>query len=123
MQALAARQAAFCSSGSVGRRPAARSRRAVAVRADVGFCRDKVSQPQDLRGQIEGTSIVVFLGVDGQQVPVECPKVRQGRRGAVGPARLPERLWARLGRQAGALRDLSCCPQSAGCAAAGFGST
>ncbi|PRW57228.1 chloroplast precursor [Chlorella sorokiniana] len=74
MQALAARQAAFCSSGSAGRRPAARSRRAVTVRADVGFCRDKISQPQDLRGQIEGTSVVVFLGADGQEVPVECPK-------------------------------------------------
>lgn len=91
MQALAARQAGFCSS-SAGRRPAARGRAALTVRADVGFCRDKVSQPQDLRDQIEGTSIVVFLGVDGQQVPVECPKVRGG-----GGA-----LWRERRRGAGA---------------------
>ncbi len=77
MQALAARQAAFCSSSSsAGRRPAARSRRAVTVRADVGFCRDKISERQDLTDQIEGTSVVVFLGADGAEVPVECPKVR-----------------------------------------------
>ncbi len=62
------------------------------VRADVGFCRDKISDRKDLSDQIEGTSKVVFLGANGAEVEVECPKVgvqvsgsRPGYRGGQHP--------------------------------------
>lgn len=82
MQALSARQAAFSSPAATAgnRRPQRQRQRqrrqslAVQASADVGFCRDKISERRDMLGEIEGTSTVIFLGVDGQEVAVECPK-------------------------------------------------
>ncbi|KAL4451918.1 hypothetical protein ABPG75_007580 [Micractinium tetrahymenae] len=56
------------------RQQAAARRGGLVVRADVGFCRDKISEPKDMRGKIEGTSTIVFLGANGEEIPVECPK-------------------------------------------------
>jgi hypothetical protein len=78
--ALAASPAAACSKPQRRQQQGQRRRRgdAQVARADVGFCRDKISDRKDLTGEIEGTAKVVFLGADGAEVEVECPKVRLG---------------------------------------------
>lgn len=73
MQTLSV-QAAFGAAAPPRRQAAAARRSSVAVRADVGFCRDKISEPKDMKGLIEGTSTIVFLGANGEEIPVECPK-------------------------------------------------
>ncbi|KAL4420239.1 hypothetical protein ABPG77_011063 [Micractinium sp. CCAP 211/92] len=74
MQALSV-QAAFGAAAAPRQRQAAAARRSrLVVRADVGFCRDKISEPKDMKGLIEGTSTIVFLGANGEEIPVECPK-------------------------------------------------
>lgn len=78
MQTLSV-QAAFGAAAPPRRQAAAARRSSVAVRADVGFCRDKISEPKDMKGLIEGTSTIVFLGANGEEIPVECPKVRERR--------------------------------------------
>lgn len=52
-----------------------RRQRGSAARASVGSCRDKISERRDMIGEIEGTSKIVFLGAEGTEVEVECPKV------------------------------------------------
>lgn len=82
MQALSSPRVAFTSAAAARpaqRRQAAAAARqqrrgAVVVRADVGFCRDMISERRDLTDQIEGTSTIIFLGADGAEVSVECPK-------------------------------------------------
>ena len=44
------------------------------MRADDGFCRDKIGTPTGPASAAEGTATVVFLGAGGQAVEVECPK-------------------------------------------------
>jgi hypothetical protein len=80
MQTLSTRlltAAHAAASSGTPRRQRQQRRSTLAVRAstDVGFCRDKISERKDMLGEIEGTSTVVFLGVDGAEVPVEVPKV------------------------------------------------
>lgn len=52
---------------------ALRRHRSVIVRADEGFCRDKVSSPAG-SVTVDGTSKITFLGAGGQSVTVECSK-------------------------------------------------
>lgn len=47
------------------------------VRADDGFCRDKINEPKARVGVIEGTSTVVFVGAGGEQIEVQAAKVSQ----------------------------------------------
>lgn len=93
MQALSLQQSAF--TGAAAPRAAARRQQrqqqqrrggSLVVRADVGFCRDKISDRRDMMDEIEGTSTVIFLGANGEEIPVECPKVRPQLRGASGQA-------------------------------------
>jgi hypothetical protein len=100
MQALTARPAAaFCSPATAAaQRPRRQQQRGggVVVRADLGSCRDKISERRDMSGEIEGTSTVIFLGADGNEVPVECPKVGCG--------------WRRLRERAQQWRSRHSCP-------------
>lgn len=84
MQAISARPATFSAGAppAAGGRPQRRRQQqrgaGLVAHADVGFCRDKVSERTDKMDEIEGTATVVFLGVNGTEVEVECPKVRRG---------------------------------------------
>lgn len=75
LSAQAAFGAAAASRRQQRRQGAAARRGGLVVRADVGFCRDKISEPKDMKGLIDGTSTIVFLGANGEEIPVECPKV------------------------------------------------
>jgi hypothetical protein len=48
----------------------------VVVRADDGFCRDKINLGTPAQVLVDGTATIVFLGAKGQAVEVQCPKVR-----------------------------------------------
>lgn len=59
--------------GRVNRQARARN---VQVRADDGFCRDKIAFPVEKAEGVEGESTLVFLGANGQKVEVQAQKVR-----------------------------------------------
>lgn len=46
----------------------------VVVRAEDGFCRDKVATPIERADGVEGESTLVFLGANGQMVEVQAQK-------------------------------------------------
>lgn len=78
MYALTARPAAAGNRATAAaQRPRRRQRQrngVVPALAALGSCKDKISERRDRSDEIEGTSTVVFLGADGNEVAVECPK-------------------------------------------------
>lgn len=47
----------------------------IRVRAEDGFCRDKIAFPTTKTEGIEGESTLVFLGAKGEEVEVQAAKV------------------------------------------------
>lgn len=47
----------------------------IRVRAEDGFCRDKIAFPTTKVEGVEGESTLVFLGANGQEVEVQAAKV------------------------------------------------
>lgn len=47
----------------------------IRVRAEDGFCRDKIAFPTTKAEGVEGESTLVFLGAKGQEVEVQAAKV------------------------------------------------
>ncbi len=68
----ASRRSSRCAAG----RPGRSALRVRAAAAD-DLCRDKVSSPQDLKGESSTRCVVNFKGADGKVLPVEMPEVWQ----------------------------------------------
>lgn len=64
--------------------------RNIECRATDATCRDLVNEPKRNGEVMEGTSTVTFLGANGKEMPVECPKVYP---------KIALNLWFRILRQ------------------------